>query len=259
ADLPQRLGVSDRQVSLGNVYLDLSDDGLLVSRSNAPAGLQYPADFGRTKINFANQQALFKPPLDSLPGWLMLGAVREDDVPYDSGAIENNPQEDPQGSIIRVFHHFYDPYNDQALTIGDTAFGVPAPEWALLPSARNDFSVVRAREVMWRALTLKSSPAQGMADLPFRADADMPTREALRVSYWATTFRALGDVVHLLQDMAQPQHTRNDPHSGRFCAWSECYGGHASFYEKYVDVNVTGEPSFTLRERPVWGKPQDTP
>src|SRR6266496_891415 len=44
-DLLQRLGVSDRQVSLGNAYLDLSDEGVVVSRSNAPAGPQYPPDF----------------------------------------------------------------------------------------------------------------------------------------------------------------------------------------------------------------------
>ncbi|MGH8042947.1 MAG: hypothetical protein ACREPN_13005 [Rudaea sp.] len=29
---------------------------------------------------------------------------------------------------------------------------------------------------------------------------------------WATAFRSLGDVAHLLQDAAQPQHTRNDRH-----------------------------------------------
>ena len=32
-----------------------------------------------------------------------------------------------------------------------------------------------------------------------------------RNKYWATTFRALGDAVHLIEDMAQPQHTRNEP------------------------------------------------
>src|SRR6266568_579410 len=49
-DLLQRLGISDRQMSLGNTYLDVSDTGMVVSRSNAPVGPQYPPDFGRTKI-----------------------------------------------------------------------------------------------------------------------------------------------------------------------------------------------------------------
>jgi hypothetical protein len=32
-----------------------------------------------------------------------------------------------------------------------------------------------------------------------------------RQAYWATTFRALGDVAHLVQDLAQPQHTETKP------------------------------------------------
>ena len=255
--LLQRLGISERQVSLGNIYLDVSDGGVVVSRSNAPTGLQYPPDFGGSKIQDANKLASFKPVLDSLPGWLMLGAIREDDVPYDSGALENNPQDEPGGTFERVLNHFYDPYNDQALTVAGSTLGSRAPDWALLDG--NHFSVLRAREVMWRALTLKSSPAQGTADLPFTAGADISTKEALRTAYWATTFRALGDVVHLLQDMGQPQHTRNDPHSGKYCGSSLCPGGHASFYEKYVDANVKGETSFTLRDRPIWGNTQDSP
>lgn len=32
----------------------------------------------------------------------------------------------------------------------------------------------------------------------------------LRKAYWAALFRSLGDVVHLIQDMAQPQDMRYD-------------------------------------------------
>jgi hypothetical protein len=207
-------------------------------------------DFGQTKIADANRLAAFKPPLSSLPGWIMLGAVREDDVPYDSSALENNPQDEPGGPFPRVLNHFYDPYNDQPLTVAGSALGARAPDWALLNL--HSFAIPRAREAMWRATTLKTSPAQGFADLPFTATVDVPTKEALQVAYWATTFRALGDVTHLLQDMAQPQHTRNDPHSGMFCDLGTCTGGHASFYEKYVDANVKGDSAFTLRERTSW-------
>ena len=49
--------------------------------------------------------------------------------------------------------------------------------------------------------------------------------------------------------MAQPQHTRNDPHSGRYCEFVICPGGHASYFEHYVDARATGVASFTLRER----------
>jgi len=46
----------------------------------------------------------------------------------------------------------------------------------------------------------------------------------------------LGDLVHLIQDMAQPQHTRNDPHAGSD-DYSTSSGpfGHKSYYEQYID------------------------
>ena len=251
-DLLQRLGIASSQLSLGSQYLDLADNGLVATRSNAPSGPQYPPAFGRAKVQDANRQSVFQPELGSLPGWLMLGAIREDDTPYDAGALENNPQDDPNGAISRVLNHFHDPYNDRGLQISIEAPRTRASDWALT-DAGNHFNALRAREAMWRALTLKTSPAQGVADLPFMPSSDMPTKEALRMAYWATTFRALGDIVHLLQDMAQPQHTRNDPHSGLFCGGTgSCTGGHASFYERYVDSSVVGNTSFTLRERTTW-------
>jgi hypothetical protein len=249
-DVLQRLGISDRQIALGDAYLDLADDGVIRSRSNAPSGRQYPLEFGKSKIVDANRQASFRPGLDSVAGWLMLGAVREDDVKYDDGALENNPQDDPSPAN-RVLNHFYDPFNDQQLNVPGLLVSYSALSWALLSHTGNDFSSPKAHEAMWRALTLKSAPNEGLLDLPFSASADIPTKEALRVAYWATTFRALGDVLHLVQDMAQPQHTRNDRHSGMFCTSDHCYGGHASFYEKYVDTSVKGDKAFTLRERTV--------
>src|SRR5262249_48715370 len=44
------------------------------------------------------------------------------------------------------------------------------------------------------------------------------------------TFFALGHVIHLIQDVAQPQHTRQDAHPP--------FGGRASFIEEYVDENI---------------------
>jgi hypothetical protein len=104
-------------------------------------------------------------------------------------------------------------------------------------------------------LTLKQiGSGDTLTDVPFPpsfgivAD-DLRYREGLRTAYWATTFRALGDIVHLLQDMAQPQHTRNDPHAGLACSFVGCLGGHASYFERYVDARATGAKGFTLRER----------
>ena len=59
----------------------------------------------------------------------------------------------------------------------------------------------------------------------------------MRKAYWATLFRSLGDVVHLIQDMGQPQHTRNDPHAGKLGrGW---IAGHTSIYEKYIEARAT--------------------
>ena len=90
---------------------------------------------------------------------------------------------------------------------------------------------------MYRALTGRSKSGQVVA--PVQTD---------RKAYWATTFRALGDVVHLIQDMAQPQHTRNDPHSGLgdlIRSWSH-FTGHGSVYEHYIDARAAGDRAFSV-------------
>src|SRR3989344_3790819 len=104
----------------------------------------------------------------SLPGWLLRGAIREDDVlEPDNG----QPVDDPYntGSALldnRVLNHFYDPVHDWPLTVGVT-LGKRAPDWASgtndvfnQPNTpengrRNHFTVFDAREAMYRALTGK--------------------------------------------------------------------------------------------------------
>ena len=198
----------------------------------------------------------------------MLGAIREDDIPFDAGALENNPQDDPGGPFTRVFNHFFDPVNDRPLTVAFQYFGGRAPDWALYAGdfsiidnpitlshvfRSNHFGIPSAREAMWRALTLKKiGPSGELLDLVLPSDVSLDAGRYLsdlRLAYWATTFRALGDVMHLLQDVAQPQHTRNDPHSGMGCAFDRCAAGHASYFEKYVDARSTGTNQFRLRER----------
>ena len=184
----------------------------------------------------------------SIEGWLMRGVIREDDVPSFAG---DNPQDDSYGSIFRVFNHFYDPINNIPLTVGGirpgSVFGdpnEPAPGWAIgtqnifsspiLPdeNRRNHFTVFDAREAMYRALTGRN--AQG--------NQFIASSQTERNKYWATTFRALGDVVHLLQDMAQPQHTRNEVHCGRSYNFPTIPGcGHKSVYENYIDARAKGE------------------
>ncbi|MCC6193721.1 MAG: hypothetical protein IT518_04560, partial [Burkholderiales bacterium] len=253
--LLERLGLDTRAGDLGRIYIDLARRAS-TERSATPDD---DPTFTVRQINRANGTSAWKPKLPELVAWLMLGAIREDDVPFDPGEMENSPQDEPFGTFTRVLNHFYDPYLNRPLTVEGFALRQTAPDWAIRGTEGSDlrenaFSIAAAREAMWRGLTLKLAPSVPYADGPlpnagFVPSTAIPTREALRTAYWATTFRALGDAVHLLQDMAQPQHTRNDAHAGVGCAGSDCGGGHKSYYEAYVEARVKGSGKFTLRER----------
>jgi hypothetical protein len=259
-DVLGRLGIDDWFASMETDYLDLGANRDPVTRSSAPSDdARVAKNFGDKKIELANQLSPYKPTIPTLPAWLMLGAIREDDVSFDARALENTPQDEPGGPFDRVLNHFFDPYHNISIGGGGASVCNIAPDWALTRSTSptgtcrvNDFTVLAAREAMWRALTLKQIDAGTgtMTDVPISSAPLDPSekRETTRKKYWATTFRALGNVVHLLQDMAQPQHTRNDPHAGAGCFGSDCTFGHKSYYENYIEARATGATAFTLRE-----------
>jgi hypothetical protein len=231
---------------------DLGIDSFITSSPDNPFGFAYYDISGsvtsRSKTSFekiymdeSNNPNPAIPPTAtdvSLPGWLMRGAIREDDYASAFGIwVAKNPQndQDPPQSFWRVMNHFFDPYLNRPLTLssaaasafsqatGETDFK-RAPSWALGaddafaatpvpdPARRNHFTVFDAREAMYRALIGKKQDGTN-AD-PSISDNN-PTGEKVRKKYWATTFRALGDVLHLNQDMAQLQHMRSDPHSAK--------------------------------------------
>jgi hypothetical protein len=144
--------------------------------------------------------ARFRQHIIGLPGgrrtpqeWVVIGGVYED------------------FPVWRVLNHFYDPLRNQGLGV---LGGVAAPDWALEPSGPIDgqnHSYRDARDAFYQGLTA-SSPDQRERELGF-------------------TFFALGHVIHLIQDVAQPQHTRRDVHPP--------FTRRASFIEAYLDRNVT--------------------
>ncbi|OGI68354.1 MAG: hypothetical protein A2W18_01170 [Candidatus Muproteobacteria bacterium RBG_16_60_9] len=205
----------------GDSYYDVSGNTVALRQAD-PNGVLFDVKF----MGLADPAQRF-----TLSAWMMRGAIREDDA-----FGEDNPQDDPDPANARLrrpLHHFFDPFKNRGLEV--PGIGLidndihTAPAWGLgttnanafspphTPEVnrRNHFSLFDAREAMYRALTGKKADS----DDPFAA-----TKEG-RNKYWATTFRALGDVVHLVQDMGQPQHTRNDPHAGKF---PESLTGHAS-------------------------------
>lgn len=128
--------------------------------------------------------------------WVSDGAEREDDI-WDSYPF------------FRSLHHFLDPVHLEPLTIGkwpactnnaSALFGLTglgfhttrADEWALHSQPLNAWGLPRARGFQKEAL---------LGPNPGTRDQNM-----------AFLFRSLGHMVHLVQDMAQPEHTRNDQH-----------------------------------------------
>lgn len=144
---------------------------------------------------------------------------------------------------MRVFNHFYDPVHDASVAGGHLSES-KSVDWALGlqdsfatspvhdPTRRNHFSYADARHQMWLALT----DQRGAAVLP-NTEVAREADAKHRLFHWATVFRSLGDVVHLLQDGAQPQHVRHDAHSP--ITW----GPARKAYEEYTNRRVTLVPS----------------
>lgn len=134
-----------------------------------------------------------------------------------SGAVEEDHGK-------RALNHFFDPTRNAPITVFGIRPGKTSPDWAL--AARGSIpeqasSYYDAREYFYQALTAP----------------DKKAREFL----WASTFATLGNVVHHLQDMAQPQHVRNDVHLDQYKLGGVNPFYNPSLYEKYsTGANVPG-------------------
>lgn len=165
-------------------------------------------------------------PILPIQNWLVRGVIREDDLGpiVTQKTYFNKPcgmfSNLDSGALTRVVNHFYDPIHDTGLDVGCVGTCQKSVDWALgyvdsfaaTPQAdanrKNHYSYVDAREAFWRALT-EQIPVVTVSEYAQKRKFGAQRR----MQQWATTFRALADVVHLVQDTAQPQHTRDDPHS----------------------------------------------
>ena len=115
----------------------------------------------------------------------------------DGGIYEDKP---PECFIPywRSRHHFHNPIDNSGFSgIWDTGIlsGMSAIDWAMQPVGSQScgyYSWNDARDYYYKALT----------------SADKTTRE----TNFAEAFRAIGQDMHLVQDMSVPEHTRNDGH-----------------------------------------------
>jgi hypothetical protein len=262
-DLYFRLGLKSLKSVGANAY-NLEETYYDFERYTAPTArgerTAFAFDLGEEKIP--------SEALSSTRTWLMRGAVREDDGSafinkYAASARYGpDPQDDPFGAINRFCNHFYDPLNDRGFTssllsdpiayAGCGASAEKSVNWAIgtndafassvqpASTYRNHFTIFAAREAMWRALTLTMKQQSGGYKPLLFSSATPAERETESRKYWTTVFRMLGDTAHLIQDSAQPQHTRNEGHGV----------GHAAEYEMFIDARANSDSEFSYNDAP---------
>ncbi|MCC7201612.1 MAG: hypothetical protein IT393_02960, partial [Nitrospirae bacterium] len=140
--------------------------------------------------------------------WLEIGGEYEDKPPWTL-------------PYLRSVNHFHNPITNEGYSgIWGTGFlsGMSSTQWALLPQSTQSpggyYSWSDVRNYYFTALT--------------------STDQNIRNSNFAQTFRGLGQLMHLVQDVSVPAHTRDD--------------GHLLYnYEKYAEsyVSKSGVPAPT--------------
>jgi len=128
------------------------------------------------KAEYTNNNEPENERVKTIIDWVKYGGCKEDDF---------NVQ------LTRCNNHFYDPTTGKGLTDNPGIFPVSSLSWGQ-NNLINDYSWSKAREYYYLALTSEDIDDRNM--------------------YWALTFRSLGQVCHLLQDLACPAHVRNDNH-----------------------------------------------
>jgi hypothetical protein len=142
-------------------------------------------------------------PFADATNFMVIGSAREDDKLKD----------DPIGGN-RSLNHFYDPINKRGLT----DWGWPVSVLRQTPLGQNSFdwsSISNAAGVNVGSLINKNGTyniwswqnARYYEWLGLTADNKADRQAAL-----TNMFRAVGQVIHLLEDTSQPQHVRNEQH-----------------------------------------------
>jgi len=128
---------------------------------------------------------------------------------------------------IQTKNHFYEPLSGSGLTDGLDLFGIPSFTWA---SIRGGGGTAIVNYNSW----------QNARDYEL-SSFTIPDK-AGRLENLALTMFALGVVIHLNQDLSQPEHTRNDNH---------LIGLDSSQIEKYGERNYVANKAawFPLRPR----------
>ncbi len=116
---------------------------------------------------------------------------------------------DWEDNAPRWLNHYYDPTTGKGLNPCPTTLCKPSLQWGK-DATENAWSWKWARDSYYKALT----------------DANPNYRNI----YFSYVFRALGQVIHLVQDKAVPAHVRNDPHGAPIIKYD--------MYEAFTRDNV---------------------
>ena len=124
---------------------------------------------------------------------------------------------------LRWLNHFYDPTIGKGLNPCVTTLCSPSLQWGK-DSSENAWSWKWARDSYYKALT----------------DFNPKYRE----TYFSYVFRALGQVIHLVHDLAVPAHVRNDPHGAPIIKYD--------LYEEYTrdranSLSYSGYPPVDIK------------
>lgn len=175
-------------------------------------------------IRAFNNSVLNESGVLSLLGYEVQGLSEEKLQEQVRDFVANGAKFEDNGS--RPANHFFDPTRGSPLrslngfnNIAD--LGETSPDWALEDTSESediqgqDNSYNDAVDYFYDALT-------------------KPT-EAERNEQFEKLFTTLGQVIHHLQDMAQPQHVRNDAHCGEWFCKISIFLHNPSLYEIYTE------------------------
>jgi hypothetical protein len=258
-------GLAATGTGVSSKYFDLEGDwDQNASNPVIPAvANRFPNDWehsrfpGNYRLN-TNPGSLGPTPQLRLESWLMRGVVREDDVSLGEFLNPPIPDADPYGDTTRVFGHFYDPINndgipDVPLVINEQR--VKAINWSLglddalaptfnpLLTRRNHFGWLDARRAYFKALTYQTAAAtQSSTADEFESET--------RLFFLATMTKSLGQVVHILQDGSQPQHSRLDRHNHSNMFWPALFNTDLPrrLMEVYTNIRVTRDINLSPQE-----------
>ena len=138
--------------------------------------------------------------------WIIKGSIDEDAAP-------------------RWLNHFYDPIFDRGL---DTPMlfvnGYSAKNWGLY----SKYQLAKLGQTGTAGVMIagKSDPSSLPFVFSYEAGIERYARNKEKDAYLT-----LGHILHLIEDLTVPEHTRNDPHPG---------GKDSSFYENWTKNNSSG-------------------